>query len=120
MFLALNLYASEHYKLKDTHIYKNLDYLELDASQEKQIKNILIECKKEFSKYYAKKQESQNKLQEIIQAKEFDEDKYKDITEDIAKEAIELEIKIFKQIHKILNQKQREEFSHYLQEWRIE
>ncbi len=120
IFLTLNLYANKNYELKDTHIYKNLDYLELNASQEKQIKEILIECRKEFSKYYAKKQKAQNKLQKLIQEQEFDDDKYEDITEDIAKEAIELEIKIFKQIHQILTPKQREEFSHYLQEWRIE
>lgn len=59
LFLISQLYANKEHETHNTHIYKNLDYLNLNATQEKEIKAILIACKKEFSKYYEKKQKAQ-------------------------------------------------------------
>ena len=120
LFLISQLYASKEYETKNTHIYKNLDYLNLDSNQEEAFKAILISSKKEFAKYYEKKQNAQKELQKLIQEEHFNKKKYEDIAEDIAEEAIELEVKIFKQIHQILTPKQREQFSYYLQEWKVE
>lgn len=120
LFLISQLYASKEYETKNTHIYKNLDYLNLDSNQEEAFKAILISSKKEFAKYYEKKQNAQKELQELMQEEHFNKKKYEDIAEDIAEEAIELEVKIFKQIHQILTPKQREQFSYYLQEWKVE
>jgi Spy/CpxP family protein refolding chaperone len=55
-----------------------------------------------------------------MQKEYFDKNKYEDIAEDIAEEAIELEIDIFRKIHSILTPAQRERFSKYLMEWKIE
>lgn len=123
LFLISQLYADEKYKTTNstnTHLYKNLDYLLLDDTQEEEIKEILIDSKKKFSKYYKKKQKAQKKLQKLMQEEHFDKDEYEDTAEDIVEEAIELEAKIFKQIHKVLTPAQREQFSYYLQEWKIE
>lgn len=122
LLFSSSLYGDDNFKkeFKELHIYKNMDYLELTTTQENQIKEILLSCKKEFSKYYEKKQKAQKKLQKLIQKKHFNKEKYEDIAEDITEEAIELEIKIFKQLHKILTPHQRKKFSYYLQEWRIE
>ena len=120
LFLISHLYASKEHESKNTHIYKNLDYLNLDSNQEEAFKAILISCKKEFSKYYEKKEKAQQELQKLMQEEHFDKEQYEDIAEDIAEEAIELEVKIFKQIHQILTPKQREQFSYYLQEWKVE
>lgn len=120
LFLISQLYASKEYETHNTHIYKNLDYLHLNAQQEEKIKAILIECKKEFSKYYEKKQKAHKKLQKLMQEEHFDKEKYEDIAEDLSEEAIELEVKIFKQIHAVLTPQQREQFSYYLKEWEIE
>lgn len=120
LFLISQLYASKEYETHNTHIYKNLDYLHLNAQQEEKIKAILIACKKEFSKYYEKKQKAHKKLQKLMQEDYFDEEKYEDIAEDLSEEAIELEVKIFKQIHAVLTPQQREQFSYYLKEWEIE
>jgi Spy/CpxP family protein refolding chaperone len=115
------LFASDdEHKKSHTHIYKNLDYLNLTITQKQKIKQILIECKKEFSKYYEEKQKANKKLQKLMQKERFDEEKYEDISEDIAEEAIELEVKIFKHIHAVLTPQQREQFSYHLKEWKIE
>lgn len=120
LFLISPLYAKQAYETAHTHIYKNLDYLNLNAIQEEKIKAILIACKKEFSKYYEKKEKTDKKLQELMKKEYFNEKEYEDIAEDLSEEAIELEVKIFKEIHSVLNPTQREQFSHRLKEWRIE
>lgn len=118
--LSLSLFANDISYDKTGHIYKNLDYLNLNQEQEEKIKDILIASKKEFSKYYEKKLKVQKELQKLMQKEHFDEEKYEDLSEHILEDAIEIEIKIFKQIHTVLNPSQREQFSHYLQEWRVE
>lgn len=122
LIFSSSLYGDDNLKkeFKELHIYKNMDYLQLSSTQESQIKEILLSCKKKFSKYYEKKQKAQKKLQKLMQKEHFNEKKYEDISEDISEEAIELEVKIFKQIHAVLTPHQREKFSYYLQEWKIE
>jgi len=121
LFLALNLYASENLNENNQkHIYKNLDYLNLTTSQYEDIKKVLIKYRKKYSKYYHKKEKVEKKLQKLFQKEYFDKDEYEEIVEEIYEEAIELETKKLKKIHKILNAKQRVQFSYYLQEWRVE
>ncbi|MFV0564144.1 Spy/CpxP family protein refolding chaperone [Malaciobacter mytili] len=112
---SLTLFAKEA-----NHIYKNLDFLMLDKIQQEKLKEILISHKKRYEKFYIYKQKEEKKLQELIKQDYFDEKKYEDIAEDIAEEAIELEVKTLKKIHKILTKEQREKFSLYLQEWKVE
>ncbi|WP_267884044.1 hypothetical protein [Halarcobacter anaerophilus] len=40
--------------------------------------------------------------------------------EDIYEDAAEIETKVLKKIHSVLTSEQREKFSFYLQEWRVE
>jgi Spy/CpxP family protein refolding chaperone len=112
--------SSDEYKQSNTHIYKNLDYLNLNPAQEEEIKTILIKAKKKFSKYYEKKEKIDKQLQKLIQKEQFDEEEYEDIAEELIEEAIELEAKIFKHIHRVLTPKQRQQFSYHLKEWKIE
>ncbi|RXK06611.1 hypothetical protein CRU97_05155 [Halarcobacter bivalviorum] len=111
----LTLFAKD-----SNHIYKNLDFLNLDKNQQEKLKKILISHKKRYEKFYAFKQDEEKKLQELIKQDHFDEEKYEDIAEEIEEEAVELEVKTLKRIHKILTKEQREKFSHYLQEWKVE
>jgi Spy/CpxP family protein refolding chaperone len=120
LIVCVSLYATDTSYDKTGHIYKNLDYLNLNQEQEKKIKDILIGSKKEFSTYYEKKLKVQKELQKLIQEEHFNEEKYEDLSEHLLEDAIEIEITLFKQIHKILNPSQREQFSHYLQEWKVE
>ena len=104
----------------ESHIYKNLDFLNLNKKQQLQLKKILISHKKMFEEYYIYKEKKENTLKKVIIDDYFDEDKYEDIVEDIQEEAIELEVKTLKRIHKILTKKQRVKFSNYLKEWKVE
>lgn len=119
--LLAYLNADDHnHKHKNTHIYKNLEYLDLNTQQYEKIKKVLIEYKHEYYKYYKEKKKKQKKLQKLIRKNDFDVEKYEDISEDIFKEAIELEAHTLEKLHKILNPAQREKFSHYLKEWQVE
>ncbi|XPV68623.1 MAG: hypothetical protein ACNI25_15145 [Halarcobacter sp.] len=111
-------YADKHYE--DTHIYKNLDFLNLNKVQYEKVRSVLIEYKKRYHKYYKKRKKKEKKLEELIKQEKFDTEKYEDISEDIFEDAIELEARTLKKLHKILNPKQREMFSHYLKEWQVE
>ncbi|MFA7083106.1 MAG: Spy/CpxP family protein refolding chaperone [Arcobacteraceae bacterium] len=124
LFLAFYTFLSADDNLQKEfstlHIHRNMDYLQLNPTQESEIKEILLSCKKEFSSYYKKKEKAQKKLQKLMQKEYFDEKKYEKTAKKITEEAIELEIRIFKRIHTILTPHQREKFSYYLQEWKIE
>ncbi|MCK9336253.1 MAG: hypothetical protein M0P43_00325 [Arcobacteraceae bacterium] len=123
LFLISQLYADKEYKTTNstnTHIYRSLDYLNLNSIQEAKIKEILVSYKKDFSQYYKKKYKTQKKLQEIISDTYFDEKKYKHVSQELYEDMIELEAKVFKDIHYILNPLQRKQFSNHLQEWLLE
>lgn len=121
LFLSVNLYANKDLtKNNQKHIYKNLDYLNLTTSQHEAIKELLIKYRKKYTKYYHKKEKEEKKLQQLFQKEYFDKDEYEEIVEEIHEEAIEIEAKKLEKIHKILNAKQRKQFSYYLQEWRVE
>ena len=105
---------------KKNHIHKNLDYLNLDDSQLEKIKDILIKYRKKYAKYTEKRVKEEAKLKELFKSEDFDEDKYEDILEEIIEDEIELETKMLKKIHSVLTPIQRDKFSFYLKEWRVE
>ena len=55
-----------------------------------------------------------------MEDKNFDEKQYLKIISDIKIKAAILEVERLKKIHAILDEKQREEFAEYLEEWEIE
>ncbi len=110
-------YEHEH---KKDHIYKNLDYLDLNKQQHKEIKGIVVEYRKDYEKFYKKRQKLQKKLQELVREEKFDKEHYKQITKEIYEDAVELETKTLQKIHFVLSTSQRERFSYYLREWQVE
>ncbi|MCK9491381.1 MAG: Spy/CpxP family protein refolding chaperone [Sulfurimonas sp.] len=120
LFLSLSLFADDDYEHKKNHIYKNLDYLNLNEHQHKEMKEILIDYRKKYEKFYKKKDKREKKLQELIKEEKFDKKEYKNIIKEINEKAVELEIDTLKEIHSILSASQRKKFSYYLQEWRVE
>lgn len=121
LFLSFSLLADDYeHKQNKNHIYKNLDYLNLSKDQYKEMKEILIDYRKEYEKFYKKKAKREKELQELIREEEFDKEKYENIAQDIHQEALELEIDTLEEIHSILSASQRKKFSYYLWEWRVE
>jgi len=105
---------------KHKYSYKDLDYLDLNEDQVKAIKNILVELKDDYKKFYEYKDEQEDILEDIIESDNFNEELYYKIVMDLKTKATKLEVKRIKKIHEVLNKKQREEFADYLEEWEIE
>jgi periplasmic protein CpxP/Spy len=115
-FLFLNASDDKHGK----YSYKNLEYLDLNPQQKKDIKEVLIEFKYKYKKFYEYKKDKEDKLKDIIENNVFDDKLYFEILTDLKTKASFLEIEKLKKIHIILDEKQREKFSKYLEEWEIE
>ncbi|QKF83519.1 Spy/CpxP family protein refolding chaperone [Halarcobacter ebronensis] len=126
LFLLTQLFASDHKyeheyeEHNSTHIYKNLDYLQLSSQQTEEIKNILIKYRKKYAHYAQKRARKESSLKELFKKDSFDEKEYEEALEEIIEDEIELETKMLKKIHSVLSPKQREKFSYYLKEWRVE
>ncbi len=117
LYLFLNA-DDDHKKYK--HSYKNLDFLHLSSNQLEQMKTILIDFKKEYKIFYEYKENQEDLLEDLMEDKNFDEKQYLKIISDIKIKAAILEVERLKKIHAILDEKQREEFAQYLEEWEIE
>jgi hypothetical protein len=117
LYLFLNA-DDDHKKYK--HSYKNLDFLHLNPTQMEKIKTILIDFKKEYKTFYEYKENQEDLLEDLMEDKNFDEKQYLKIISDIKIKAAILEVERLKKIHSILDEKQREEFAEYLEEWEIE
>jgi periplasmic protein CpxP/Spy len=114
--LVLNASGKDEYK----HSYKNLDYLNLNPSQVKAIKNILLDLKDEYKKFYEYKDDIEDELEDLIEDSKFDEKLYFEKVMEMKKRATILESKRIKKILEILDEKQRDEFADHFKEWIIE
>ena len=117
LFLFVNADDDDH---KYKHSYKNLEYLDLNSSQLEKMKDILIDFKHKYKDFYEYKDDKEDELKDIMKADIFDEKQYLEILNDIKTKASLLEIEKIKNIHTILDEKQRKKFSKYLQEWEVE
>ena len=117
LFLFANADDDDH---KYKHSYKNLEYLDLNSSQLEKMKDILIDFKHKYKDFYEYKDDKEDELKDIMKADIFVEKQYLEILNDIKTKASLLEIEKIKNIHTILDEKQRKKFSKYLQEWEVE
>ena len=117
LFLFVNADDDDH---KYKHSYKNLEYLDLNSSQLEKMKDILIDFKHKYKDFYEYKEDKEDELKDIMKADIFDEKQYLEILNDIKTKASLLEIEKIKNIHTILDEKQRKKFSKYLEEWEVE
>ena len=115
LFLFVN--ADDH---KYEHSYKNLEYLDLDNIQLKQMKLILIEYKHKYKDFYEYKEDQEENLEDIMKAEKFDKNMYLEILKEIRIKASVLESEKMEEIHTILNNEQRKRFAKYLEEWEVE
>ncbi|ADG94786.1 conserved hypothetical protein [Arcobacter nitrofigilis DSM 7299] len=125
IIFTANLFADkyEHHEKNEEykhHIYKNLDYLNLSETQLSKLKEILKEYKRESKRFYKFERKKEKELTQLIEKKDFDEITYGKILDEINQKSKEIEIKNLKKIHDLLDTTQKEKFSHFLKEWRIE
>lgn len=126
LLFSLSLFADDDYhekdhsKYKKNHFYKNLDFLELNKIQYSNLRNILIENKKNQKEFYAFKLQKEKKLRALMQKEVFDTSAYESIKNEITTYSNQLEATQLKRIHEVLTKEQREKFSYFLQEWEVE
>lgn len=117
LFIFANA-GDDHKKYK--HSYKNLEYLNLNKDQLKEIKDVLIEFKYKYKEFYDYKDDKEDILEDIMEDDNFDEKLYFETLIDLKTKAALLEVEKMGKIHKILDEKQREKFADYLEEWEVE
>ena len=110
--------GDDHKKYK--HSYKNLEYLDLNKDQLKEIKDVLIEFKYKYKEFYDYKDDKEDILEDIMEDDNFDKKLYFETLIDLKTKAAKLEVEKMSRIHKILDEKQREKFADYLEEWEVE
>jgi periplasmic protein CpxP/Spy len=117
LFLFVNADNNDHWY---RHSYKNLDYLELNNEQTAKMKEILIEFKEQYKEFYEFKEKQEDRLRDILKDDILNEKEYLTILNEIKSKASLLEVQKMKNIHNILNEKQRKKFSKYFKEWEVE
>ena len=117
LFLFVNADNNDHWY---RHSYKNLDYLELNNEQTAKIKEILIEFKEQYKEFYEFKEKQEDRLRDILKDDTLNEKEYLTILNEIKSKASLLEVEKMRNIHNILNEKQRKKFSKYFKEWEVE
>jgi protein CpxP len=110
----------EHENKSKHHIFRSLEYLNLDEIQYRKIREILIEYKKDYQKFYHYKSAKQKELEKLMQDDTFDKEQYIKIHNEIKIYSVEIEADKFERIHEVLTSKQRVKFSYFLEEWEIE
>lgn len=116
IFLFLNA-DDHHYK---EHKYRNLDYLDLNETQVKELKKVLINYKYKYKEFYESKEDDEKELKAIMKNDSFDKNKYINIYKKIHEKAAILEANKMEEIHKILTPKQRDKFTKYIEEWEVD
>ncbi|MGB9801539.1 MAG: hypothetical protein ACPLSX_01130, partial [Arcobacter sp.] len=91
-----------------------------DKNQLSKLKEVLKRYKKESKRFYKFERKKEKELSQIIEKKDFDEIAYEKVLDEINQKSKEIEIENLKKIHDILDDTQKEKFSHFLKEWRIE
>lgn len=126
IFILTLLFADDDYdehereERSQHHIFRSLEYLNLNTMQYRKIREILIEYKKDYQKFYHYKSIKQKELEELMQANSFDKEKYIKIHNEIKTFSVKMEADKFERIHEVLTPKQRIKFSYFLEEWEIE
>lgn len=102
------------------HIYRSLEYLDLDKKQYTKIRDILLEYKKDYQEYLEYRFSKRLELQKIMQSDNFDKQKYIEIQNQVKTHSVEIEADKFERIHAVLRPAQRVKFSYFLGEWEID
>ena len=95
LFLNADDYKSKH---KYKHSYKNLEYLDLNKEQIKEIKDVLIEFKYKYKEFYEYEQKQEDILKDITKNDNFDEKLYLDTLLDLKTKASKLQVQKMKEI----------------------
>lgn len=102
------------------HYRKDFSYLSLSKEQKSVVKKILKEYQEELREYRHIKYKLVEKKQNLFLDSNFDAQKLEMLNETINEKKSKVELKLLKNLHKVLSKEQKYKFIHYLEEWEIE
>lgn len=102
------------------HMPRDLGYLHLGYEQQEKISQILSKNEKKLQELHEQKELTQMKIKRLFLEDNFDKEGYIKLLVELKGKSINIEADMFKNIHDLLNPKQRELFLYYIREWEIE
>lgn len=115
------LYADDHEHEKHHHYYnKDLTFLNLSSTQQKDIKKLLKEYRKNLKNYREYKEDILEQKEDIFKDDTFDQNKFIQLNLKLSQQSSKIQTQFLEQIHQILSKDQRKLFIKYLDEWEIE
>ena len=127
-FLALLLVAGfafgededHHHRYEKHHIPKDLSFLELNAKQYDEVKEILYQYKHRLKAFRHEKKEHEHDAGELFVKERFDAAKYAAMRGDLEAQAIRIQADFLQKLHAILTPEQRKRFLDYFDEWDVD
>ena len=101
------------------HIHKELSHLKLSEKQTEKVKKILQNFREELKLFRMYKEEIEEKKKKLFTKNSFSLKDLNDLHDEICKRKNRLEANLLRDIHIVLNEKQRFEFIQYFEEWKI-
>lgn len=120
LLIISNLFSDSLEYHNEKHIYKELSHLKLSQEQSKKIKEILKEFNGDLKEYRSFKESIDNKIKKNLLKDALNEEELNKLYNELYENTKWLEVKLLKNIHTVLSKKQREEFIHYFNEWKVE
>lgn len=127
-FLALLLVAGlhawgdddHHHRYEKHHIPKDLSFLDLNARQYDEVKEILYQYKHRLKAFRHEKKEHEHDAGELFVKERFDAAKYEAMRGDLEAQAIRIQADFLQKLHAVLTPQQRKRFLDYFDEWDVD
>lgn len=119
-FIVTGLFSDTFEHHDEKHINKELSHLNLSQEQNEKIKDILKEFKRDLKEYRNFKENIDDEIKKVFMKDSFNKEELNKLYSELYEKTKEVEIKLLKNMHTILSRKQREEFTQYFDEWKVE
>lgn len=120
LLIISSLFSSSFEYHNEKHINKELSHLNLSQEQNEKMKKILKEFKRDLKEYRNFKEDIDNEIKKLFMKDTLNEEELNKLCDDLYEKSKEIEKRLLKNIHAVLSRKQREEFTHYFDEWKVE
>lgn len=120
LLLFSGLFADDYKHYNERHINKELSHLNLSSQQSKKIKQILKEFRLDLKEFREYKEDIRSKREMIFIKEVFDTKELDKLNMALDSKSHEIENKLLKKLHSILNEKQRKKFLYYFDDWEVE
>ena len=120
LLLMTGLFADNYEHHNERHINKELSHLELSKKQNKQIKHILKEFRKQLEEFEEFKKDIEVKRKELFLKDVFETEGLDKLDHILDEKAHEIEKNFLTKMHSVLTPSQRKKFIRYFDDWEVE